>query len=221
MALGRAPVASMAFGRASPTKMNSAGTMRFDLGSVGKSIGNFFTNSFLPWVDKAVGEGLNWISPHLNNAYQGIKQDIKEGKNAGDVILGALDKGRHAAGDILDKIPGGAAFKPIADAVNTGINAIKKDPNPVGVINGITAAAMTPGAIDAVGDLMRPTKRMKMINDKVGRGPGPNINLQPDPPKAPSQPNKKPQTFNNRFTDPFAKDPRDILKNPTPWQMLK
>ena len=162
MALGRAPTASMAYGRASPTKMNSKGSMRFDLGAVGKSIGNFFTNSFLPWVDNAVGAGLNWISPHLNEAYQGIKKGVQEGQNAGDIILGALDTGRKAADDILDKIPGGAAFKPIAGAINSGIDAIKKRPNAAGVAEGISAAVNTPGAAEAVGSLLKkPSKRQR------------------------------------------------------------
>lgn len=167
MVLGRFPTASMAFGRASPTKINSSGTMRFDLGSVGKSIGNFFTNNFLPWVDNAVGQGLNLISPSFGEAYQGIKKDIQEGKGAGDVILNALDTARHGANDLLDKIPGGAAFKPLASAVNAGIDAAKpsyKSGDKLGgAIQGLTAAAKTPGAREAVGDLYQKTKRPRFV----------------------------------------------------------
>jgi hypothetical protein len=178
MVLGRYSPASMAFGRASPTKMNSSGTMRFDNGSAGKPRGNFFTDSFLPWVDKAVRGGLEWISPHLRDAYDGVKEGIQQGKPAGDIILGALDTGRHAADDILDKIPGGAAFKPIASAVNNAIDAAKpgfQNKNPVGgIISGAQAAINTPGAIQAV----RGKRSMVLSQDGAPPAKKPNIDVK-------------------------------------------
>lgn len=115
---------SMAYGRSSPSKTHHTG-FKIDFGKYGRQARHYF-NQALPYIDHAVDRGLHHISPHFQQAYQGIKRDVYEKKGAGDTILNAVDTARHGVPDLLEKIPGGGMFTPLANAGNDFIDSIKQ-----------------------------------------------------------------------------------------------
>ena len=80
-------------------------------------------------VDWIVDTGLGLLSPHLSNAYQNVKHDIKHGAHwsqvAGHVAEGVL----HGGADVLSKVAGvHPGYLPISK-VASGVSEAVKNPS--------------------------------------------------------------------------------------------
>ncbi len=105
MAVGRG-MPGMAFGRASPRGQTTDGTS-FNLGAVGKSIGDWFTGTALPWLrDVGAPAVLGAIDPTLKDTYVSAKDKVVAGRPWQEVVGGIAD---DITGKVIPKAIGTVA----------------------------------------------------------------------------------------------------------------